>query len=135
MKTTSLFCAILFSITALGQTEKIKGQLAAIDSTKVSVLNIFPGTFPNVSVVFKAETPKGKPVWGLSKEMMRITENQQNCQVLSVEPISKNKPINLGIVVDCSGSMRFPEVMQGIDKEETPNQAIYKAKSAVKTFI
>jgi Ca-activated chloride channel family protein len=133
MKITSLFWAILFSITAFGQTDKIKGQLAAIDSTKVSVLNIFPGTFPNVSVVFKTENPKGKPVWGLTKDMMRIKENQQDCQVLSVEPISKNKPINLGIVVDCSGSMRFPENLT--EKPESTNQAIYHAKSAVKTFI
>jgi Ca-activated chloride channel family protein len=92
-------------LSAKGQPEKVKGKLSASDTIDLSVINIYPDSFPNVSVIFKAETKKGEPVWNLIKEKMTINENSQKCEIISLEQISKNKSINIGIVIDHSGSM------------------------------
>jgi len=147
---TTFFLAIFFSLSVIGQTEKVKGNLSTIDTADLTILNIYPDSFPNVSVVFKAETRKGEPVWNLPKEKMTVKENSQNCDVISLEQISKNKPINLGIVIDHSGSMQ-QDNSQLFDKDgnalfsfDANFQPVFpkgyiapidNAKSAVKTFV
>ena len=149
-KITTLFLATIFSLSVFGQTEKIKGNLSTVDTADLTILNIYPDSFPNVSVVFKAETRKGEPVWNLTKEKMTAKENSQKCDVISLEQISKNKPINLGIVIDHSGSMQV-DYSQLYDKKGNPLFSydanlqpippkdyiapIDNAKSAVKTFV
>ena len=139
-----------FPLTVFGQSEKVEGNLSTADTADLTILNIYPDSFPNVSVVFKAETRKGEPVWNLTKEKMKVKENLQNCDVISLEQISKNKPINLGIVIDHSGSMQ-EDISQLYDKD---GMALYtfdanfnpvlpkgytspidNAKTAVKTFV
>jgi Ca-activated chloride channel family protein len=149
-KIITLFLAIMFSLSVFGQTEKVKGNLSTVDTADLTILNIYPDSFPNVSVVFKAETRKGEPVWNLTKEKMTVKENSQKCDVISLEQISKNKPINLGIVIDHSGSMQL-DYSQLYDKNGNPLFSydanfqpvmpkdyiapIDNAKSAVKTFV
>ena len=149
-KTTIILISITFSLWTFGQTDKVKGELSTIDTADLTILNIYPDSFPNVSLVFKAETRKGEPVWNLTKEKMQVTENSQNCDVLAVEQISKNKAINLGIVIDHSGSM-IQDVSQLYDKDGNPlfsydayNNLILpksyitpidNAKKAVKNFV
>jgi Ca-activated chloride channel homolog len=146
----TLFLAIFFSFYVIGQTEKVKGNLSINDTVDLTILNIYPDSFPNVSVVFKAETRKGEPVWNLTQEKMNVKENSQNCNVISLEQISTNKPINLGIVIDHSGSMQ-QDNSQLFDKDRNPLFSfdanyhpvfpkgyiapIDNAKSAVKTFV
>jgi Ca-activated chloride channel family protein len=146
----TLFLAIFFSHSVIGQTDKVNGNLSTLDTADLTILNIYPDSFPNVSVLFKAETREGSPVWNLTKEKMTVKENSQNCDVISLEQISKNKPINLGIVIDHSGSMQ-QDNSQLFDKEGTPLFSfdanfqpilpkgyiapIENAKSAVKTFV
>ena len=145
-----LFLAIFFSLSVIGQTEKVKGNLSTIDTADLTILNIYPDSFPNVSVVFKAETRNGEPVWNLTKEKMTVKENSQNCDVISLEQISKNKPINLGIVIDHSGSM-MEDISQLYDKDGIAlytldanfntvfpkgyTSPIDNAKTAVKSFV
>jgi Ca-activated chloride channel homolog len=105
-KITFLILSVFFSLYATGQSKKVNGKLATADTADLTILNIYPDSFPNISVVFRAETRKGEPVWNLSKEKMTVTENQKMCTVVSMEQISKNQPINLGIVIDHSGSMQ-----------------------------
>ncbi len=149
-KNVALTIAILFSFAVFGQTKKIKGELSTADTVDLKILNIYPDSFPNVSVVFKAESRKGEPVWNLTKEKMTVKENSQNCDVVSLEQISKNKPINLGIVIDHSGSMMMDQ-SQLFDQNGNPlfyfdgysipvfpqgyTSPIDNAKSAVKTFV
>ena len=149
-KTTIILISITFSLWTFGQTDKVKGELSTIDTADLTILNIYPDSFPNVSLVFKAETRKGEPVWNLTKEKMQVTENSQNCDVLAVEQISKNKAINLGIVIDHSGSM-IQDVSQLYDKDGNPLFSydanlniilpksyitpIDNAKKAVKNFV
>jgi Ca-activated chloride channel homolog len=147
-----LFLAIflLFFLTVNGQVNKVKGGISTTDTADLTILNIYPEKFPDVSVLFKAETRKGEPVWNLSKEKMRVTENTRNCTVVSMEQVSKNKPINLGIVVDHSGSMQedMTEFFSKDGKALYTYDADFKiippkgyippidnAKSAVKTFV
>ncbi len=149
-KLTTVFVATIFSLTVFGQTEKVQGNLSTADTADLTILNIYPDSFPNVSVVFKAETRKGEPVWNLTKEKMKVKENSQDCEVISLEQISKNKPINLGIVIDHSGSMSV-DLSQLYDKNGTAlysfdahfnpifpkgyTSPIDNAKTAVKSFV
>ena len=100
-----LLIAVNISAVVFGQTDKVQGTLSAVDTAEITILSIYPESFPNVSVVFKAERRNGDPVWNLTKEKMKVRENSQNCDVISIEQISRNRPINLGIVIDHSGSM------------------------------
>ena len=146
----SFILSIIISLSVFGQTEKIKGKLTTADTAELTILNIYPDSFPTVSIVFKAEKTNGEPVWNLTKEKMRVKENSQNCDVISLEQISKNKPINLGIVIDHSGSMLIDQ-SQLYDINGQPlffydkngqlvtpkgySAPIDNAKSAVKDFI
>lgn len=105
MKHLTLVFTLLFLTLGFGQTDKVQGTLSSVDTADLSILNIFPESFPKVSVVFKAQTRKGEPVWDLTKEKMKVKENSQDCEVILLEKVSKNNPINLGIVIDHSGSM------------------------------
>jgi Ca-activated chloride channel family protein len=141
---TIMCCYSLLS----AQPQKVKGQVASTDTADLSILNVYPSTFPDVSVVFRAETRKGEPVWNLSKEKMRVTENGRTCDVISLDHLSANKPIVLGVVIDHSGSMGYIGVSQSytittsgnvsdtvrnvIDSGSSP---IDSAKKAVKNFV
>jgi Ca-activated chloride channel homolog len=106
MKTTwFVILMLLFQTKVFGEVEKVKGNIAAKDSAKLSIINIYPDSFPNVSVVFKIEDKKGNPLWGLKKSDLQVDEDKVNCQIVSLYPISENKAINIGIVIDHSGSM------------------------------
>jgi Ca-activated chloride channel family protein len=98
------------------QTNKVKGGVTTLDTAELTILNIYPDSFPSVSVVFKAETKTGQPVWNLTKEKMQVKENQQACEVISLEKISKIKPINISVVIDHSGSMA-QDASQLVDKD------------------
>jgi hypothetical protein len=52
-KLTTVFVATIFSLTVFGQTEKVQGNLSTADTADLTILNIYPDSFPNVSVVFK----------------------------------------------------------------------------------
>lgn len=147
---TTIFLCILPALSVYGQTEKVKGSIASSDTADLAILNIYPDSFPHVSVLFKAQTRKGEPVWNLTKEKMIAKENSQICEVVSLEQISKNKPINIGIVIDHSGSMLYDYKqlydqngmpLFSFDKDFVPKLPIgYKppienAKSAVKHFV
>ncbi|OQP54329.1 hypothetical protein A4H97_22870 [Niastella yeongjuensis] len=142
--------ATAFSVAVCGQTKNVTGKLSTTDTADLTILNIFPDSFPNVSVVFKAETRKGEPVWNLTKEKMAVKENSQPCNVVSLAQISKFKPINLGMVIDHSGSMlgegvyatdNNGKILYWLDSNMNPispedyKSPLGNAKAAVKTFV
>jgi Ca-activated chloride channel family protein len=139
MKKIPATLALFFFCTLLqGQPEKVKGKVSSIDTADLSILNIYPATFPDVSVVFRAETRKGEPVWNLTKEKMRVTENGRSCDVISLEQLSANKSISIGIVFDHSGSMEIGNTSTIIVNSVSTTQytsPIDSAKKAVKNFI
>lgn len=109
-----LFCNPVFSQTA----NKVQGDISTKDTANLSILSIYAKKFPNVSVVFRAEKNKGLPVYGLRIDDMRVLENGQPCEVISIAELSKKKAINIGLVLDHSGSMLYDEkqlIKLGID--------------------
>ena len=116
--------------------EKVKGKVYT-DSATLKIVNIYPDSFPAVSVVFTAETYQGEPVWQLTKEKMRVKENEQSCKVISLQLVSKNKPVNLGVVIDHSSSMlddlaAYEQFYRFNIPYRTP---LDNAKTAIKKFI
>jgi Ca-activated chloride channel family protein len=146
----ALLLIAVFGLAAFGQTNKVKGNLSTSDTADLFILNIYPDSFPNISVLFKAETRSGEPLWNLTKEKMAVKENSLNCNVISLEQISDYKPIYIGIVIDHSGSMSI-DISQLHDKNGKPlysydanfepilpngyTAPIDNAKAAVKAFI
>jgi Ca-activated chloride channel family protein len=151
MKYYSILPTLCFILAAIGVNgQNVKGHVSTTDTADLTILNVFPDSFPNVSVIFKAETRKGEPVWNLSKDKMLVKENEDIGKVVSLEPISKNKALNLGIVIDHSGSMSM-DFSKLYDKAGNPTYSfdaygnmvypkgytapIDNAKSAVKHFV
>ena len=133
----TVLAVLLLLNTVYAQTDKVKGNLTTIDTADLTILNIYPDSFPNVSVVFRAEKRNGEPVWGLTREKMKVKENSKDCEVVSVEPISKYHPINIGIVIDHSGSMGADgdiNFLTGVQYRKL-TAPIDNAKSAVKNFV
>ena len=108
MKKYILLAILLPGLTVGQEEKKIKGNITSKD-VNISILGVYQDDFPNVSVVFRAEKSNGNPVFGLKKKDMTVKENDENCQVISIQELSKQKPINIGIVLDHSGSMQFDE--------------------------
>ncbi|MFM1809804.1 MAG: hypothetical protein RLZZ382_1029, partial [Bacteroidota bacterium] len=105
-----LHLVIFLPFIGLSQSNKIQAGISTKDSAKLSILGVYQDDFPNISVVFRAEKKNGNPVFGLSKKELTVLENEEECQVISIRELSKQKPINIGIVLDHSGSMDYDEV-------------------------
>lgn len=88
-----------------GQNKTIETEISADNIFELSIIQVYPDSFPNVSVVFQAKNKKGEPLWLLKKDELVIKENSDSCEVLRLINITENKPINVGIVFDHSGSM------------------------------
>lgn len=137
-------------ICTYGQNKNVQGDIDAGDTVDLSILNIYPNSFPTISVIFKAEKRNGAPLWDLTRQQVIVKENDKSCGIVSLDQISKTKPINLGIVIDHSGSMGA-DYTQLYDSFNNPNFSFDKngdiilpkgyttpidnAKSAVKNFI
>jgi Ca-activated chloride channel family protein len=105
-----LHLVLFLPFIGLSQSKKIQAGISTKDSSKLSILGVYQDDFPNISVVFRAEKKNGNPVFGLSKKDLTVLENEEECQVISIRELSKQKPINIGIVLDHSGSMDYDEV-------------------------
>lgn len=147
-------CFLTFMMVAsplVAQVETLSGEITVDDSVAVSVVSAFPDEFPDVSVVFRALRPSGAPVFGLQKDQMRVTEGANDvCNVIRLVPLNDERSVNIGIVIDHSGSMIFDpatafyadgtvKVFQDtdgaiyMDPDYTP--PIERAKSAVISFM
>jgi len=104
IKLSILLIYCLTSFTAFGQ-KQIRGHLKTRDSIEFSIINVLPDSFPTISIIFKGHKVNGDPLWNLKKEDFKVSENGEDSNVKSLSPISRNKPINIGIVIDHSGSM------------------------------
>ncbi len=109
LKITLLYILLFQMLTAFAQVDKVETNVSITDTADISILAVFPDSFPNISVLFRAETRKNEPIWDLDKSKMQVRENDEDCDVISLEQVSKNKPINIGVVFDHSGSMAYEE--------------------------
>lgn len=105
MKKRILIILLFYSTFCLAQEQEVKTEIKAENVFELSIIQVYPDSFPIVSVVFQAKNEFGKPLWTLNKSEIEITENENECEVLRLKNISKNKPLNIGIIFDHSGSM------------------------------
>jgi hypothetical protein len=110
MRAIVWFILVLISclglITAHGQnTEEVETEMVSMNNYDLSVIRVYPDSFPNVSVIFQAQNELGMPIWQLSPDELTVTENGVDCEILLIRNISNQIPVNIGLVLDASGSM------------------------------
>ncbi len=126
-------------------------SIEATSGNNLKILNAYPDSFPSISIVFEAEHG-GDPVWDLEMDEIRVYEDNEACTLLSLEPISKRKPIHISLVLDHSGSMERDVSQLYVDSDwtqplfsiDSEGHIIYpegyitpleNAKSSIKNFI
>ena len=143
------FCILIFGVDNLfGQNVTVSIQPR--DSFRFELVSIYPDSFPLVSTIFKAENKYGEPLWLLDKNDFIVTENEHECEIISLRRITDQKSIKVGLVVDHSGSMmedyyqfydsltNAPLLIETYYGNEFPKNyvpPIESAKKAVKEFI
>ena len=146
----SSFFLFAFCIASSAQADRVRGNVLTKDTATISIIKIFPDSFPSVGVVFRAENRSGQPIWGLTKDKMIVKEDNSPCFVRSLKQLSQNQPIDICLVMDHSGSMIF-DPKELFDENDFPLfyddgsgnfvfpdgyvTPLEKSKSAVKNFI
>lgn len=102
---TFFLAAIILTCITLSAQEKVHGNLESADTVSLSVIRIYPDSFPNVSVIFRASSPSGQALWNLDESNVKVKENGIDCAVVSVKKLSQNEAVNTALVIDHSGSM------------------------------
>ncbi|NOQ73652.1 MAG: VWA domain-containing protein [Crocinitomix sp.] len=101
-----------------GTHTSVSTEISSKNAFDISIIEVFPQDFPKVSVVFQAKNELGEPLWLLTKNDFGVRENAYECEILDVRAISKNSPLNLGLVFDHSASMvENPEFMTDPDAD------------------
>jgi len=100
------FMALLIICSFLkANAQDVATEIKPVNKFDVSIIQVYPDSFPHVSVVFQAKNYFGEPLWLVEKEDLSVVENGKACEVIAVRNISINKPLNIGLVFDHSGSM------------------------------
>lgn len=105
MKRCILFSLLVFAVQFLHAQDKLQGAITA-DSARLTVYRLLPDSFPTVSMLFKAETASGKPIFSLKKDQISVTENGLPATITHFRPISEAEGVNIMLVLDHSGSMQ-----------------------------
>ncbi len=105
MKEKNLIIACFLTLASYAQQKVSSVYIKPQNDYDLSIIQVYPDSFPKVSVVFQAKNKLGKPLWELNKSELKVQEDDLNCEVIRVFNISTNKPVNIGLVLDRSGSM------------------------------
>lgn len=142
--------ALLLSIPGFifSQTKELNTQIISKNEFEISVIEIFPDSFPLVSVIFQARDQEGNPLWLLPKDEFQIEENESSCDIIRLKNISKETPLNMALVFDHSGSMvdnpkQMPDSLtsmqshyfSGLELPDNYIMPIEYAKKGVKVFL
>ncbi len=111
MKRYILFPLLAFAVQFLHAQDKLQGSVTA-DSAHLTVYRLLPDSFPTVSMLFKAETASGKPVFSLKKDQISVTENGLPATITHFRPLSEAEGVSIMLVLDHSGSMQTDEKWQ-----------------------
>lgn len=100
-----LLCSSRFSES---QDKKISSKIESKNQYELSIIKIFPDSFPQITVFFQARNKLGEPLHLLKKGDFKVIENGYDCtEIIRVINISKDQPINIALVLDRSGSMAY----------------------------
>ena len=108
MKNLLLLLVALFATHVEGQELKTT-EIQLVDSGFIEVLQVLPDSFPKVELVVRVTNSIKEPIWQLDTSGFRISEGIDDVQPISVRQISKDKSINIAMILDESGSMLMDE--------------------------
>ena len=107
MKKTLVLLIIIFFVFPIdisSQQQDVKASLESNNLTTLKILGVFPEEFPKISIIFEA-IKDGIPIHNLEKKQISVYEDDEECDIYSLEDVSKNTPIVYSIISDNSGSM------------------------------
>ena len=121
MKLTLSIIVLFLTTVCLCQELIIETEIKSQNIFELSIIQVYPDSFPDVSVVFQAKNEYGKPLWKLDKSEVTVAENNRDCDVVRLINISKNRPLNIGLVFDHSSSMvdnpsQFPDSIDSMQE-------------------
>jgi len=139
----TLFCLHSILFTSFGQDKTtFETEIIPKNHFDLSILQVFPDSFPLVSVVFQAKDGLGNPLKLIKKEELGVKENGLWAEVISLRNITENEPIKITIVLDKSSSMLLDANQIGdvwiFDPRKAPKgyiSPITYAKEGIKQFI
>jgi hypothetical protein len=110
-----ILCVVLaYSSKALAQVDT---EILSERIYELSVIQVFPDSFPVVEVIFQARNQVGQPLWGVSKTDISVEENERPCRILELVNMSEQDIIDIALVFDHSGSMGFPPLPASMTNE------------------
>lgn len=104
-----LLLAFSLALAAQAQDPPVDARLGTNRGASLSIKQVLPDSFPEVRVVFRAESKAGEPVWDLRREQLSVLENGKPCETTCLYPITSPVQLNIALVVDHSGSMAYGE--------------------------
>ena len=110
-----LFLSLLMGSYSIFAQDDVDLSISSKDTAALNIIKVLPNEFPNLSIVFNAETYSGHPIWNLQQEQIQIFEGEQACPIHYLKRISEEQSVNIGLVVDHSGSM-YTDHAQLFDK-------------------
>ena len=84
MKLTLSIIVLFLSTGCLWQELIIETEIKSQNIFELSIIQVYPDSFPDVSVVFQAKNEDGKPLWKLDKSEVTVAENNRDCDVVSL---------------------------------------------------
>lgn len=111
------------------------------DTAVVNILSVQTDSFPQISVNFKAQTQNNYPLWQLDSSQIKVFEGQTPCIINRLIPVSKQKPVQLGLILDRSTSMATNpnadlwDILLGNHLLPVHKQPYTKAKKAISYFL
>jgi hypothetical protein len=103
--TALLWLLVAYSSASAQNIEDVETEIRTSNQYDLSIIRVYPDSFPQVSAIFQAENELGMPIWEMDVDELTIEENGIDCELLSIRNISKEIPLNIGLVLDASGSM------------------------------
>jgi Mg-chelatase subunit ChlD len=124
------------AIAATGvQAQKRKQTDVSSERATLKVISLDAGRYPTVGGSVQVMAPDGTPLWDMTKDQVAVREGGEPCTVTRFEPASKNEPINIGLVVDNSGSMLQAMQFRNTYPYLEITQPLEDAKTALRAFI
>ncbi len=124
------------TVAATGaQAQKRKRTDVSSDRATMHVISLDAGRYPTVGGSVQVMAPDGTPLWDMTKDQVTVREGGEPCTVTRFEPASKNEPINIGLVVDNSGSMLQAMQFRNTYPYLEITQPLEDAKAALRSFI
>ncbi len=129
-------CMLIAHVALHAQADRAPrvGMLSS-DSAKFDIVSTRIDSFPQISVIVRAERFTGEPMWNLDINDVQVTEDGMQCKVRSVKTISRQFPFNITLVLDHSSSKTNDVMSYYGYRNRTHNHGpLTNAKMAIQHF-